>query len=289
MKNTDYDTKISDIEKKIADHNHGKYITTQELNRLTTENFNARLAQANLTTKSDFDAKLQSLSKRITSNKTKHLLVENELKKLKTFDLSYFKGKGHFEEDSTQNYLVFQPMYRYFKKTAGVGIGNYIYFWKSKGLSDERINSVTTSNYSITPELSYYGSKIRVQFNGSCLKQDKATCRHVTRANIYNVYEISKNYNISSYSTLENCLFGVVILTKHADIDQYKYSGYGIGFDRKREFSFGSNGFGRNVIIFGVDMNSSVHANNKQNNILVFGKDFTEGLNNTTIYAENCI
>ena len=116
MKKTDYETKILDIEKKIADHNHGKYITAQKFNKLTTENFNARLAQANLITKTDFDAKLQSLSKRITSNKTKHLLVENEPKKLKTFDLSCFKGKGHFEEDRAQNYLVFKPMYRYFKK-----------------------------------------------------------------------------------------------------------------------------------------------------------------------------
>ena len=80
VKQTDYDTKISDIEKKIADHNQNKYITTQEFTKLTTENFNARLAQANLITKTDFDAKLQSLRKRITSNKTKHLLVENEIK-----------------------------------------------------------------------------------------------------------------------------------------------------------------------------------------------------------------
>ena len=82
MKKTDYEIKISDIEKKIADHNYDKYITTQEFNKLTTENFHARLGQANLITKTDFDVKLQSLSKRITSNKTKHLLVENELKKL---------------------------------------------------------------------------------------------------------------------------------------------------------------------------------------------------------------
>ena len=139
MTKTDYETKISDIEKKIADHNHDKYITTQEFNKLTSESFNARLGQINLTTKTDFDAKLQSLSKRITSNKTKHLLFENELKNLKTFDLSYFKGKGLFEEDGTQNYLVFQPMYRYFKRMAGVGSGNYIHVWKSKGLFDERI------------------------------------------------------------------------------------------------------------------------------------------------------
>ena len=66
MKKTDCDTKLSDIEKKIADHNHDKYITTQEFKKLTTENFNARLAQAILITKTDFDAKLQSLTKRIT-------------------------------------------------------------------------------------------------------------------------------------------------------------------------------------------------------------------------------
>ena len=106
MKKTDYDTKISDIEKKIADHNHDKYITTQEFNKLTTENFNARLAHVNLITKTDFDAKLQSLLKNITSIKTKHPLVENKLKKLKSFD----KGKDHFEEDGTQNYLIFQPL-----------------------------------------------------------------------------------------------------------------------------------------------------------------------------------
>ena len=155
-------------------------------------------------------------------------------------------------------------MCRYFKRTAGVGSGNYIYFWKSKGLSDERINSVTASYYSITPELSHYGTKTRAKFDGICLKQDKATYSHGTIVKIYTVYEISKNYNISSYPTLENCWFGAVILTKHVDIDQYKYPGYGIGFDRKGELSFGSNGFGRNVIILGADMSSSVHANNKK-------------------------
>ena len=151
---------------------------------------------------------------------------------------------------------------------------------------DERINSITASNYSITLKLSYYDSKTRLKFNGSCLKQDKGTSSHGTIANIYIVYEISKNYNISSYPTLENCLFGAVSLNKYADIDQYKYSGYGIGFDRKGKFSFGSNGFSKNVVIFGADMSSSIDANNKKSNILVLGKDFTQGLNNTTINAE---
>ena len=107
-------------------------------------------------------------------------MVENELKKIKTFDSSYFKGKSHFEEDDTQNYLVFQPMQRYFKRIAGVGSGNYIYLWKSKGLSEAKINSNTASNHSISSELSFYGTKTRVEFNGSCLKQDKVTYNHGT-------------------------------------------------------------------------------------------------------------
>ena len=283
-KKIDYDTKVSEIEKKITDYNHGKYITTPEFNNLAEGVFTARLAQADLVTKTNFGTKLQDNSKRIASNKTKSVLAENELKKLQKFDSTYFRGKSSFEEDSAQTYLVFRPMYRYFKRIADVGSCNYMYFWKSKGLSDERINSITTSNYSITPELSHHGTKTRVKLSGRCLRQDKATYNG-TIVNIYIVYEISKNCNISSYLTLENCLFGAVNLTKHVDIDQYKYSGYDIGFDRKGEFSFGK-GFGRNGIIFGADMSSSVHANNKTKNILVLGKDFIQGLDNIAIYAK---
>ena len=117
--------------------------------------------------KTDFDAKLSSLNRKITENKTKHLLVENQLKKLKTFDSSYFTGKSHFEEDGTQNYLVFQPINRYFKVIANT---LYISSWKSKGLSDETINPPATSDNSLTPLINYLGNKIRLKFSGSCLK-----------------------------------------------------------------------------------------------------------------------
>ena len=103
-------------------------------------------------------------------------------------------------------------------------------------MSDERINSIATSNYSITPELNHFGSKAKAKFRRIWLKQDKTICNYETIVNIYIFYEISKNYNISSYPTLENCFFGAVSLTKHVDIDQYKYSGYGIGFDRRGQF-----------------------------------------------------
>ena len=157
------------MEKKLTDHNHDKYITTLEFNTLAVSVFNVRLAQANLITQTDFDDKLSSLSRKITSNKSKHQLVENKLKKLKILDSSYFIEKSHFEEDGTQNYLVFQPMYKYFKRIVGVCNGNNIYYWKSKELSDKRINSITTSNY-VTPDLIYYGTKIRAEIFGSYLK-----------------------------------------------------------------------------------------------------------------------
>ena len=61
---------------------------------------------------------------------------------------------------------------------AGVGSGNCIYFWKSKGLSDEKITPPATTNYSLNPKLRYFGTKTRVEFNGSCLKQDRKIYAH---------------------------------------------------------------------------------------------------------------
>ena len=150
---------------------------------------------------------------------------------------------------------------------------------------DERINSITTSNYIITPSLDYLGAKIRVKFNGSCLKQDKIAYNHGKIVNIHIVYEIYKNYNNSSYPTLENCLYGAVTWTKNIDIDECRYSGYGIGFDRKGTFSLG-NGFGKNCIIFGVDMSFSVHIDNNKKDILVLVEGPTQELDGTTLIAE---
>ena len=101
-------------------------------------------------------------------------------------------------------------MYRYFKMIAGARNGSYIYYWISKGLSDEKSNSIKTYNHSITPKSSYYGTKTRVEFNGSCLKQDMVTFKYGKIVNIYIFYEISENINISDFPTLENCLFGSV-------------------------------------------------------------------------------
>ena len=146
-------------------------------------------------------------------------------------------------------------------------------------MSDERINSIKTSNYGITPYLTYYNTnKIRVKFDGSCLKQDPGSLLHGGIVNAYIVYEISKNINISDYPALENCLFGADSLTKNADIEKYGYSGYGIGFDRHGSFSFPGTGLCKNVIMFGVDMSSSSKIDHRKRDILFLAKAPTQGL-----------
>ena len=138
-----------------------------------------------------------------------------------------FDSEGGF-----QAYLIFQPVYRYFKTVTNT---NYISSWKSKGLSAESIKPPTTSDNSLTPALNYYGTKTRVKFTGSCLKQSKITYTHKKSINIDIVYESIASSSHSDDPTLKNCLFGAVTLTKNADIDKYRYSGYGIGFDRERK------------------------------------------------------
>ena len=88
VKETDYNSKITEIESKLNNHNHDKYITTLEFNTLAADVFNAKLSRANLVMKTDFDAKQSSFNKKIAENKTKHLLVQREFNKLKTFDSS---------------------------------------------------------------------------------------------------------------------------------------------------------------------------------------------------------
>ena len=122
-------------------------------------------------------------------------------------------------------------MYRYFKMMTYT---DFISSWKSKGLSAEIIKPPTTSDNSLTntPALSYYGTKTRVKFTGSCLKQSKISYSHGKVVNIYIVYELGVSSSHVNDPTLRHCLFGAVTLTKNAGIDKYGYSGYGIGFDR---------------------------------------------------------
>ena len=127
-------------------------VTIIETKYISNTRFDTKLVQANVITKRNFDAKITEL--------------ENNMKKPQTFDSSYFRGKSHFQEDGAQNYLVFQPIIRYFRIN-----GKYILSWKSKGLSDETITPYATSDNTLTPLIDHYGTRVRLKFNKSCLKQ----------------------------------------------------------------------------------------------------------------------
>ena len=89
MKKTDYDTKITQIEKTLTNHNHDKYIATPEFHTMTASVFNARLAQGNLITKADFDSKLSNLNRKITTN----YLLKMSLKSWKHLIQAIFLAK----------------------------------------------------------------------------------------------------------------------------------------------------------------------------------------------------
>ena len=196
--------------------------------------------------------------------------------------MSYYRGKQYFDEGSgKQNFLVFLPMGKYFKLNSVVNTVDYVLLWQSKGISNESIKSPTTSDNILTPELNYYGTKTRVKFARSCLKQSDHIYTHKKVVNSYIVYELGASSSNFSDPTIKNCLFGAITLTKNADIEKYKYSGYGTGFDRTSSFSFTGGGFGQNVLIFGADMSTSIHIDNKGEDILVLGRRPTQGLEST--------
>ena len=109
------------------------------------------------------------------------------MNKLKTFDSNYFIDKSHFDKGRPQNYLVFQPINQYFKVITNT---DYNSSWKSKGLSSESNTPPTTSDNSLTLALNYYGTKTRVKFSGSSLKQPKISYTHGKVVNICIVYEL---------------------------------------------------------------------------------------------------
>ena len=117
-------------------------------------------------------------------------------------------------------------------------------------------------------------------------KTTKFKFAHKKVVNIYIVYELRASSPKFSDPTLKKCLFGAVTVTKNADIDKYKYFGYGIGFDRRGSFSFPAGGFAQNVLIFGADMNSSIHIDNKGKDTLILGLDPTQGLGENSLTEE---
>ena len=261
VKKTDYNTKITEIEGKTPDISNLETKTALTIVENKIPDVNSLVEKTSYYTKVvETDTKLSSLDGKITKNK-------NQLTKNTNNIILSLIGNIMFDGgDCSQAYLIFQPLYRYFKMVTNT---KYISLWKSKGLSAESIKPPTTSDNSLTPELSYYDYNIRITFTGSCLKQLKITYTHKKVVNIYIDYELGTSSSHIDDTALKDCLFGAVTLTKNADIDQYGYSGYGIGFDGRGSFSFPDGRYDQNVLIFGADMSSSPHIDNKKRHISI--------------------
>ena len=115
---------------------------------------------------------LSSLNRKITANKTKHFLNDN--------DLSYYRGNQYFDEGSgKQNYLVFSSIKKYFRLNSVANAADYVLSWKSKQLSNESIRPPTISDNSLNPELKQnHGTKTKIKFTKSCLKQSDHIYAH---------------------------------------------------------------------------------------------------------------
>ena len=159
------------------------------------------------------------------------------------------------------------------------GVNNY-----SKDLDMDAVSIGTTDLPSLVDN-----GRMSVRLEGVYFKQMRLLCPNNDNiVNIYIVYLIDpiSNFRNTDY-TVQNALFGGVKITKNAtDTSKHKYERYGICFDEGGTFSKSGINNGRNVLIFGVHENSSVHANNKANNIYVMGDLFVQGINDTTLYAE---
>ena len=300
VKKTDYNTKITEIEDKIPDISNlalKTALTTIENKIPDIRNLATKTAlttvenkipdisnlamKTALTTVENKIPDISSLVKKSDYN-TKITLAEDNVKKLHTYDLSYFNGRKYFDEgDGKQNYLVFLTMRKYFKLSSVANVIDRVLSWQSKGISNESIKPPTTSNYGLNPKLSYYGTKTGIQFIRSYLKQPNLPFTHKKVVNIYIIYKLRASSSHTKDPSIKNCLFGAVTLTKNVDIEKYRYSGYGTGFDRRSSFSFPGGGFGQNVIIFGADMSSSIHIDNKKKDILVLGRGPTQGSEST--------
>ena len=155
------------------------------------------------------------------------------------------------------------------------------------GLSEESIEKITASGSNFASTLNNFYLLPHINFNGHCLVNNN----NDPFLGAITLYICCTLDRWSSYSntdfTLGNCLFGSVKLTTNVDPDKYKYSGYGIGFDSRSQFSFTDGSIGKNVIIFGVGMSASVHSDNKGKDIFIPCEDSSQGLDdNTTLTAE---
>ena len=318
------DDKIDKVEKKI--HNISELATKSSVNRLITEqedytdkvkkkipDISGLASKTELTAvenkipditsliaKTDFDIKLKNISDRVTNNKSKDLVLDNELKKLKTRvdssekikindiqkEISFVRRFISYTQNSN---LVYEC-----KVSSMKPFFSCILEWKPKDIyhnSNKNVLNSVQNTKNVAPDIKNINRQLYVFFNGNYFIQDLITIPN----NVINIYVVYKLDPISSTRntdyTIQNALFGAMKITKNATNNSYVW--YGICFDERSQFnhtitegSFTHTKNGRNVLIFRVDISFSAHATNKANHIYLMGEGRTQGINGTTIYVE---
>ena len=237
-------------------------------------------------------------------NKTKKnasdmLALKNELEKKEygisenEIGISIFRG---FFSYLQQNNLVYECKVNSFifnnkkiSKWESTGVLNRSDYYSMNGIKDTKNETPILKN----------NEKMYVYLKSSHFQQNNVLTSnndHVTNENVVNTYIVYKLDPITSRDTtftIQNAFFGAMQITKNVDTSKYNYKGYGICFDEESEFGHTITEGGRahttdarNVLIFGADMSFSVHATNRENNIYVMGSDLTQGIHDTTLYAE---
>ena len=154
-----------------------------------------------------------------------------------------------------------------------------------KDCQKKTIKNIATSDSNFAPTLIGYYPLPDIKFNGHCLINNSTVSIKIT--NLYISYTLDRwSRNLNTDFTLNNCLFRYIKLTKNANSDKYKYSDYGMECDSRSELLFTGGSFGKNVTVFGADMSSSVHIDNKKKDTLILGEGPRQGFDDITLTAE---
>ena len=178
---------------------------------------------------------------------------QEKIEKLQTYDSSIFIDQSYFFNDGSQDFLMFEPIFETFPRTSRTT--EAILAWQSRGVLNEKIRSPTAANYYLSPKMKWHNSKLRVELKRSCLKQNKVTYTPSNRVNIFTDFELDRwSQDLSTDFTLKDCFFGAAKLNKNTDPGKYSFSGYVMGFDSYSFFSFPGFDWGKNVVIFGLEI-----------------------------------
>ena len=227
--------------------------------------------------------------KDVTSNKNELNKLLKQVKAIPTKGLtkdliekfSILIGAKYFSSGILQNYLLFIPANNYIKYFSDI---TPIESWKSNTMSAEVIENITISDSKFVPTFVDHHLLPDMNFDGHCLiKSNFSIPKRVINVIFYTL--LLKLKNLNTDFALGNCLFGSLKLTKDPDPGKYKYTGNVVRFNSRSGFLFRDGSCGKNVIIFGADMSSSVHVDNNKKYILIFSEGPTQGLDDTTLTA----